>query len=122
MSSTTQREKTEKTASVPNYYSLFVGGRDTDYTTEGVTEALRVVVLRVQARWGEVQAPTIGGIVALSLPVVTVVASVVQIAITVSIVSSAEEGERSCLYTGIIPTHIIRIHKILIAPLPAIPS
>ena len=56
----TQREKTEKTASVPNYYSLLVGGRDTDYTTEGKAVALIACGLRAQVRQVEVQAVTVG--------------------------------------------------------------
>ena len=70
-----------------------MGGRDTDYTTEGETDALIAGALRVQVRRVEDQAVTVGRTVDSSLPVVAVITSVVQITIVVVVVASAEEGE-----------------------------
>ena len=78
-------------------YSLFVGGRDTDYTTEGVAVTLIECALRAQARRAEAQVPTVCSIVDLSLPVVAFATSVVEITIVVIVVPSAEEGERTFL-------------------------
>ena len=74
-------------------YSLFVGGRDTDYTTEGATVALIAGVLRAQERRAEAQVVTERRTVDLRLPVVAAVTSEVQIAITIVVVAFAEEGE-----------------------------
>ena len=71
-----------------------MGGRDTDYTTEGETAALTAVVLRVQVRRVEVQAPSVGIRVELRLPVEAVATPIVQNTVTVAVVASAEEGER----------------------------
>ena len=74
-----------------------MGGRDTDYTTEGATVALKAVVLRVQARRAEEQVVTAGGIDDLRLPVAAVATSAAQITITIVIPASAEEGERKSI-------------------------
>ena len=95
-------------------YSLFVGGRDTDYTTEGDAVALTAGVLRVQARRAEDQAVSESITTDSRLPVAAVATPAEQITTTIAVVASAEEGERSCLYTSIIPTHIICTHKILV--------
>ena len=77
------------------YYSLFVGGRDTDYTTEGEAEALTEVVLRVQVRRAEEQEPTARIRGDLRLPVIAIATSVVQITSIIGVAASAEEGERN---------------------------
>ena len=70
------------------------GGKDTDYTTEGVAVALIVAVLRAQVRRVEVQVVTVGRTADSRLPVAAAATSVAQITITIVVVASAEEGER----------------------------
>ena len=63
------------------------------YTTDGVTVAFIVGVLRAQDRRVEAQVPSVGSRVELRLPVVAVATPTVQTTAIPNIIPSAEEGE-----------------------------